>query len=624
MGAHIVQFYENDSFLVDEVTCFIGEGLKAGEAGIVIATPAHRKALENALRAGRVGRRPAKPAARSKAPKQEGDGLYFALDAEEALSRILVNGWPDERRFREFIGGAVARSALAGNGGVRAFGEMVALLWEAGQRDAAIRVEDLWTELAKRQGLSRFCAYPMSAFANASDGQRLLAVCNAHTHVHPPESFPRPTTAEQLNRMIVQLQHQAAALKAEVARRAELEESLRRRETELSDFLKNAAETARRKNEFLAMLGHELRNPLAPIANALELMRMDGSDAARLADARRIIERQTALMRRMVDDLLDVSRMASGKMELKRETLLLGNVVERAIELARPLIDEKGHQLSVDVPAENIWLHGDVLRLAQVLANLLNNAAKYTERGGRIVLTAGRRDADLVLSVRDNGMGLEPALREQVFEPFVQGQESLARSKGGLGIGLTLVRRIVHLHGGTVQAHSAGQGQGSEFVVRLPLAAVSPDAARVRVPRRRNGRPHRILVVDDNVEAAETLAQYLRYLDHQVSSAHDAASAIQRALLECPDVIILDIGLPEMDGYEVARRLRALPQFQSTVLIALTGYAQESDVARAKQCGFDHHLSKPLDMPSLSIVLQSRKAARRRPASQSTQSPQLQ
>ena len=347
MGAHLVQFYEQDSFLVDEVTRFIGEGLKAGEAGVVIATRRYIQAIQSGLSAhlARRGTRSAKSVARSNASKKgKASGPYIALEAEEALSRVLVDGWPDERRFREFIGGAIAKGALAGNGRVRAFGEMVALLWQAGKRDAAIRMEDLWNQLAKRHRFSLFCAYPMSAFANAEDGKRLLAVCNAHTHVHPAESFSRPTSTEALNRMIVQLQHQAAALHGEVARRAELEKSLRRRETELCDFLESAAEA----------------------------------------------DRAATLMKRIVDDLLDVLRMTSGRMELKRETLLLGNVVERAIELARPLIDEKGHQSTVDVPPEGIWLHGDVLRLAQVLANLLNNAAKSTERGGRIVLTALR------------------------------------------------------------------------------------------------------------------------------------------------------------------------------------------------------------------------------------------
>lgn len=574
---HAVQFYENDAFLVDEVSRFIGSGLRTGEAGIVIATPAHLAGLAAQL-------------------AQEAAGPYIALDAAQTLAAFMVDGWPDERRFIQAVGDVVAKAALAGNGRVRAFGEMVALLWEAGQRDAAVRLEDLWNQLCQHHAVSVLCAYPMAAFSSFEDGKRLAAVCEAHCHVHPSESAAADGAAR--NRLIVQLQHKAAALQAELDRRSAADNDVKLRIEQLAD-------AGRRKDEFMVMLGHELRSPLAPIATALELMRLGAGDAARVERARRIIERQAGLMKRMVDDLLEVSRTSSGRIELRREKIVLGDVVERAVEMARPLIDEKAHTLMVNVPASPVALDGDLLRLGQVLANLLGNAAKYTDPNGLIVLTARIDNGEIMVSVRDNGIGLAPKLREQVFDLYVQGGEALERSRGGLGIGLTLVRKIVQLHGGTVFARSDGPGRGSEFVLRLPVP-LSAAARAVRTLRRTPGsKARRILVVDDNVSAAETLAECLRILKHRVMTAHNGISAIEQALAECPDLVILDIGLPEMDGYELARRLRALPQLRSAVFVALTGHAEDGDVARARQSGFDHHLAKPLDMPMLTALIDS-------------------
>jgi two-component system CheB/CheR fusion protein len=387
-----------------------------------------------------------------------------------------------------------------------------------------------------------------------------------------------------------------------------------RLQAELKRRVEQLAEADRRKDEFLAMLGHELRNPLAPIASALELLKHEGSHPARLEQTRLIIERQAGVMTRIVDDLLDVSRMQSGNIELRREDVALATLLERSVEMTRPLIDEKRHTLEIDAPAaRSLMLHVDPTRLVQALANLLTNAAKYTEAGGRITVCGRREGGDLVLSVRDNGVGLDARLRETVFDAFTQGKASREHSRGGLGIGLMLVRRIVQFHGGHVFARSEGPGHGSEFVIRmpLPLAASRVEAGR-RMRRSLASRPHRILVVDDNVDAAETLAECLRMLDHEVITAHSATAAIERALMESPDLVILDIGLPEMDGYEVARRMRTVPQLRSTVLVALTGFAQQTDVVRARQCGFDHHLSKPLDLPKLTALLESAPKPRRR------------
>jgi signal transduction histidine kinase/ActR/RegA family two-component response regulator len=568
---HFVQFYENDAFLVEEVASFIGDGLKSGEAGIVIATREHRESLDLRL------------AAKS--------GPCVMLDAAETLAAFMVDGWPDEERFVQVVGAVISKAAAACNGRVRAFGEMVALLWESGQRDAAVRLEDLWNGLAKQHSFSLFCAYPMRAFRVSEDGRRLSAVCRAHTHVHPPETAPVPSNAGDIGRMVVELQHKTAALELEAGRRIAAEKA----QAELQAQLDALCRKERRKDEFLAMLGHELRNPLGAIGGALELLALD---EARAEKGRQIIGRQSALMQRMVDDLLDLSRMSSGKIELKREKLLLGGVLERAVEMARPLVDEKRHTLRVNVPDGALLVDADPMRLAQVVANLIHNAAKYTDPNGLIVVTAREDRGEVMVSVRDNGIGLDARLREQVFDLFVQGDDAEGRSGGGLGIGLCLVRRVVQLHGGTVYARSDGPGRGSEFVFRLPLASGPA--------RRTSGRPRKILVVDDNADAAEALAECLRLMDHGVLTARDGASAIELALLESPDWVILDIGLPEMDGYELARRLRSMPQLSRTTFVALTGYSEEGDVARARQSGFDHHLAKPLDLPQLAALLEAR------------------
>jgi PAS domain S-box-containing protein len=379
-----------------------------------------------------------------------------------------------------------------------------------------------------------------------------------------------------------------------------------RLEQELNKKLQELAELDRRKDEFLAMLGHELRNPLAPIMASLELMRIRDQDAGQVARSRDIIARQMALMTRLVDDLLDVSRITRGKIELKMETILLDAVVERALEIACPLIEERRHQFSLTLPSEPVSLLGDPSRLAQVLANLLQNAAKYTDTGGRISLDARVENHQLILTVADNGMGLEPQLREKVFELFVQGANSIERARGGLGLGLTLVRSLVQLHGGTVEARSAGPGQGSQFVITLPLHARAEtfcDQDELRPVGDGPVNERKILIVDDNLDAAESLGEFLKACGHIVHITHDGASAIDEAIRLRPDAIILDIGLPSMNGYEVAQRLRSMAGLASSLLIAVTGYAQERDRLSAEAAGFDHHFAKPLDVTRLAALL---------------------
>ena len=366
-------------------------------------------------------------------------------------------------------------------------------------------------------------------------------------------------------------------------------------------------EADRRKDEFLATLAHELRTPLAPIHNALEILRLSDGDGTAAQDVYEMMGRQVNHMVRLVDDLMEVSRITRGKIDLRRQRVELAAIVGSAVETARPVIDAGGHVLTVDLGGEPLELDADPVRLTQVFGNLLNNAAKYTPNGGQITLRAEQRGPHVVVSVRDNGAGIRSDVLAHVFEPFVQGERSYTRSQGGLGIGLTLARSIVVLHGGTIEARSAGLGQGSEFLVRLPLlppVAESPALASTRPATRIAGR--RILVVDDNVDAAESLGALLRCLGADVVTVHDGPAALEALRTEEPCAAVLDIGMPGMDGYEVARRVRAGPRGEHIQLIALTGWGNDEDRRRSREAGIDHHLVKPVDLNVLESLLATR------------------
>jgi PAS domain S-box-containing protein len=362
----------------------------------------------------------------------------------------------------------------------------------------------------------------------------------------------------------------------------------------------------RRKNEFLATLAHELRNPLAAIRNTLHILLMPAPDPATHEQARNIMDRQVQHLVRLVDDLLDVSRIMQGKIELKKERINLASAVSHGVEISQPAIDAAGHRLSVSLPAQPILLEADMVRLAQVIANLLNNAAKYTEPGGRIELRA-ERDGDLaVVRIRDSGIGIAPEMLPLVFDLFMQADRAIPRAQGGMGIGLTLARNLVEMHGGNIRAESAGRGKGSEFIVRIPALAVDTRVVPDEVPISAARLPaRRILVVDDNADSAESLATLMRLHGQDVRVAYDGPRALEAAAAEPPELVFLDIGMPEMDGYEVARRLRRLPALRDAVLVALTGWGQDEDRQRSKEAGFDFHLTKPADLAVLQQVLAS-------------------
>ena len=374
--------------------------------------------------------------------------------------------------------------------------------------------------------------------------------------------------------------------------------------------LKEAEQTLRdadrRKDEFLAMLAHELRNPLAPIRNAVHVLRLTGSHEPTSVRQKDIIDRQVTHMARLLDDLLDVSRITRGTFELHKQPLHLADAIVHAIETSTPLIEARRHTLSVTFPPDDLRLEGDLDRLSQIVNNLLVNAAKYTDEGGQIWLEAACEDGQAVIRVRDTGMGIDPEMLPRIFEMFTQADQGLARSRGGLGIGLTMVKKLVEMHGGTVEACSGGAGQGSEFTVRLPAfpcMAQSPVRAAKPVEGEPETTPCRILVVDDVIDTSESFAELLGLWGHEIRMVHDGSAALTIARSFRPDVVLLDIGLPGMDGYEVARRLRQEHADRPMRLVALTGYGQESDRQQAREAGFDHHLVKPVDLGILHKLL---------------------
>jgi PAS domain S-box-containing protein len=357
----------------------------------------------------------------------------------------------------------------------------------------------------------------------------------------------------------------------------------------------------RRKDEFLATLAHELRNPLAPIRHGLQILNLISSQDDAATQTRAMMNRQLDQMVHLIDDLLDLSRITHDQIELRKERVELDAVVWSALEASKPLIEQARHQLTVELPSRPVILEVDPTRLAQVVLNLLNNAAKYTDPGGRIWLTV-EADNQLVIRVRDNGIGISPQMLPRIFEMFTQVDRSLERSRGGLGIGLTLVRRLIEMHGGTVSAHSEGIGRGSEFVVKLPLPQLGP--ADLPRPTERKALPkRRILVVDDNEDAANSLAMLMKLWGNETQTAYDGPGALASASVFHPEVVLLDIGLPGLDGYQVARRMREVPTLRRVKLVALTGWGQEEDRSRGREAGFDHHLVKPVDLGELEKLL---------------------
>jgi PAS domain S-box-containing protein len=840
---HFAQFYEDDGFLIEKVAAFLASSLDAGGAAVVIATPTHRAALRERLSAGPCAEHLTR-------------GSYVELDAQELLLQVLVDGQPDEPRFRAVIGGIVQRASESGSGKVHAFGEMVALACLEGRHEQAATLEEYWNRLARVHRFSLFCGYPLIAFSKSEHARAFRHICDAHAFVHHTEMVS-VADAERREQAIAELQQKALALDAEAARRREAEAKLRQRERELVDFVENAAEglhqvagdgtivwanraelemlgysadeyigrhiadfhvdaptieeilrrltagetiydfparlrckdgqikhvqihsngrfeggelsytrcftrdvtdrvrreivvqernqvlrqapvaaalmigpehrfelvndlfrqlvgkadiegkayleafpelagtalpdimdrvyntgepfvaqeysmardrggngphehgyfklnlhpirrpsgevyammavavdvtdivTARlaiekaqlerevllqdlesanrAKNEFLAMLGHELRNPLAPIVTALDLMKRRGD--LKTSHEQEVIQRQVQHLIRLVDDLLDISRITRGKVALRKETVELADVIGKAVELSQLLIEQRQHRLNVDVPRAGVRWHGDPTRLAQVVANLLTNAARYTPPGGTVDLTVTAENGRATISVKDSGKGIPSHMLPKIFDLFFQGAQSQERSEGGLGVGLALVKSLVAMHGGEVEARSDGAGLGSEFLIRLPLSSANGEdhpAVEARQTPALADQSRRVLVVDDNADAADLLGELLVQGGHVVKVVYEPAAALDIAASFRPEVAFLDIGLPVMDGYELAAQLRReLAGSVACRMYALTGFGQTADRTHSKRAGLDGHFVKPIDVNLLLATVDS-------------------
>lgn len=847
--SHFVRFYEQDDRLLREVSEFFEQALRAGGTAVMIATPEHRAIVTAQLQR-----------LQDEQNKTLQPHCFVALDAEETLSKFLVDGRPDRELFNTVIGPIIEHSVARG-GPIHAFGEMVALLCARGQYDDAIYLEALWNELSAQHVFRLFCAYPTHLFASSDHIAAFQKVCGAHNHICPSESIASKENPEAIRRLVATWEQKASALEAEVARRHVAESALRHSESELKDFVENAAEglhrvsgegiilwanraelellgyteqqyvgrhiaefhvdapvieamlealaagatlrdqparlrcadgsikhvlinsngcfqngkflytrcltrdatdrverqqaqdqlrntlinspiatalltgsdhvfriankryadltgsdslvgqrfadalpawhqrgitealdqvfktgqahamdefclrlgseddsservfnihleplrgidgsiegiitsvvdltqqvrdrqqlqntlhersellaqleeTSRAKDEFLAMLGHELRNPLAPIVTALQLMRMRGDTGTEREQA--VIQRQVDHLIQLIADLLDISKVTRGLIDLHKEWISVGSVLTKAVEMASPLFEQRSHRLIVDAN-DQLFVDGDAMRLAQVVSNLLSNAARYTPIGGEIHLSARRDDWEhIVISVRDNGVGIAADMLPKIFDLFFQGARDGGRAEGGLGIGLALVKSFVEKHGGTASVYSDGAGLGSEFTVRLPMALSNttshalPKAQALSAAPGANV-PLNIMVVDDNVDAAETLARFLSNVGHHVRVVNCPTAALVYANTFVPDLAILDIGLPVMDGYELAAQLQLKSEWAQCEFVALTGYGQDADRARSKVAGFSKHFVKPIDPQELLRFAKNVKASK--------------
>lgn len=432
----------------------------------------------------------------------------------------------------------------------------------------------------------------------------LSAVVTACLFFEPPHWFSFTRPEDWTGVALFVLLGSAISFLCEMLRRTM--QKVKQYARDLQQRAEELVEADQRKNEFLAMLAHELRNPLAPIQNAAQSLKRLGQNQPELQRATAVIERQAHHARKLVEDLLDVTRISQGKISLQKQPVELAEVVAQAVEESRPLMEARQHQLTVNLPGEPIRLEADATRLIQVVANLLNNAAKYTDEGGQIELTVEQHSAEAVLRARDNGIGISAAMLPRVFDFFAQSDRAMRKAQGGLGIGLTLVRRLVEMHGGTVQAVSDGPGRGSEFVVRLPVIDKDQEWQPLTEGKPRAStlpKSRRILVVDDSRDSAESLALLLKVFGYEVLTAYDGMAALAAAEAYQPEVVLLDIKLPKLDGYEVARKLRQQPGLKEALLIALTGYGLEEDRQRSQAAGFDLHLVKPVDPKTLESVL---------------------
>ena len=607
---HFVQFYDNEFFLLDSITEFISDGLHAGDACVVIGTEAHRDWLATKLLGHGLD--------------VVNDGLgdrYFAFDAQETLSRFFINDVIYPELFRKLVGDVLTRAAGKGARHVRAFGEMVALLAGRGNFKAATQLEQLWNELQKKHEFALFCAYSLNSF-NGDHSKALMDVCQEHSHVIPAESYHTLTSAEDRLRTIVVLQQKANELESEIAERQKAEQALRAATDDLKKLLiseqlaRAEAEMANRmKDEFLATVSHELRTPLNAIIGWTHMLRLGNLDHDAGSRAIETIDRNAKAQAQLVEDLLDVSRFITGKLKLSIAPVDTASIINSAIDSLQPAATSKEIQIEVTIDPAIRHISGDANRLQQVVWNLLSNAIKFTPARGRVNVSLKQKDSDIQLTVSDTGRGMDPAFVPFMFDRFRQADSGTTRHFGGLGLGLSIVRHLVELHGGTVAAHSEGEDRGATFTITLPNSvrpsgepeAVSGEKSSPCAQPPENDLPpasitgQQILLVDDDENTLKVLAEVLREWGAIVEVARSAKEAIEVLDRFQADVIVSDLAMPEDDGYSLIQTIRARENGERKLAqaIALTALVRVEDRARALSAGFNMFLPKPIQLDEL-------------------------
>jgi signal transduction histidine kinase/ActR/RegA family two-component response regulator len=601
---HFVQLYENHGYLIESLGGFVGSGLRNGDPCIVVATKPHRDELEDLLQASGLDVR-----------AEIMSGRYVPLDASETLSSFMIDGQPSLELFNSVIGGLIAGNS---NGRpLRVFGEMVALLWSSGNFAASIRLEELWNDLQQKHRFSLFCAYPIDGFAGEALESPLSHVCATHTRVLPTESFTSLTDTDERLRAIIRLQQKARSLEAEIAERKAVEDALRRVKDELEMLLTreqmaraDAEEANRLKDDFLATVSHELRTPLNAIIGWSHMIRQGGLDEETVSRAIATIERNAKSQAQLVEDILDVSRVISGKLRLHIEPVDIASVINAAIDSVQLAADSKSIRLAVTLDPSARHVSGDSNRLQQVVWNLLSNAIKFTPPGGRVDVRLERADSSVRLTVNDSGPGIEPEFLPFIFDRFRQADGTSTRRHGGLGLGLSIVRHLVELHGGTVKADSPGEGSGATFTITLPL----PPDFDPSQKRRRGVKPHsqkkkeapqlitvasldgiKVLLVDDDSDSLQMLSLILGEYRAIVQTAESVADALDALQWFGPHVIVSDLAMPDEDGCDLISRIRSGGAGEQIPAVALTALVRVEDRARALSAGFNMFVPKPVE-----------------------------
>ncbi len=594
---HFVQFYETDGFLLNSLSGFIGAAINSGDGAIVLATKEHRDGLDELLLANGLDLANARAY-----------GRYVSLDAAETLSKFMVDGSPDPGAFHDLMSSVIA-SVTDGRSRVRAFGEMVAILWAENNYAGAIRLEELWNDLQKTHSFSLFCAYPMNGLGGEKFIEPHSGVCTVHSRVIPAESYAGLINQEARLRVIAQLQQKAASLEAEVKERQQAEERLRLALVG-EQMARAEAETANRmKDEFLATVSHELRTPLNAIIGWSHLLQAGSLDQATASRALATIDRNAKVQAQLIEDILDVSRMITGKLRLNNEPVDIASVINAAIDSVQLAVDSKEIELEVTLDPSARHTLGDSSRLQQVVWNLLSNAIKFTPSGGRIEVKVKRAGRNLKIRVSDSGQGIGPDFLPFIFERFRQADGTTTRQHGGLGLGLAIVRHLVELHGGTITAESAGEGKGSTFIIKLPLA---PSPQRNRESRKTTGRLQekkdsnahfsspslddvQVLLVDDDPDTLQILSLMLVESKANVQTAASVSEALELLEWYTPDVVVSDLAMPGEDGYSLIAKIRASENGKQIPTVALTSYVRVEDRARALSAGFSMFVPKPVE-----------------------------